>query len=96
MNLTISLTPAEEAKLLAKAREAGTTPEEIVRQAIKPVLASIPEQVPPVKAPKQSLLGIWAQFGPGPSEEEIDQSRAEMTRHLADQAQDVEELEKPA
>ena len=78
MNLTLPLTPAEEANLLAKARAAGTTPEQVVRQAIEPILASIPEQAPPVKTAKKSLLGIWSQFGPGPSEEEIDQSRAEM------------------
>ena len=78
MNLTLPLTPAEEAKLLAKAREAGTTPEQVVRQAIEPILASIPEHVPPVKTAKKSLLGVWSQYGPGPSEEEIDQNRAEM------------------
>ena len=77
MNLTLPLTPAEEARLLAKAREAGTTPEQVVRQAIEPILASIPD-VPPVKTAKKSLLGIWSQYGPGPSEEEIDQNRAEM------------------
>lgn len=78
MNLTLPLTPVEEAKLLAKAREAGTTPEQVVRQAIEPILGSIPEHVPPVKTAKKSLLGIWSQYGPGPSEEEIDQNRAEM------------------
>jgi hypothetical protein len=78
MNLTIPLPPAEEAKLLAKARAAGSTPELIVRQAIEPILASIPEQVPPVKTEKKSLLGIWAHYGPGPSGDELDQSRAEM------------------
>lgn len=78
MNLTLLLTPAEEAKLLAKARELGTTPERVVRRAIEPILASDSEQVPPQKTPKTSLLGIWAQYGPGPSEQEIDQSRADM------------------
>jgi hypothetical protein len=78
MNLTVSLTPAEEAKLLAKARSEGTTPEQVVRRAIEPILASVPEELSSVKAPKKSLLGIWAQYGPGPSAEEIDQSRAEM------------------
>jgi PIN domain nuclease of toxin-antitoxin system len=63
MNLTLPLTPAEEAKLLAKAREAGATPEQVVRQAIEPILASIPEHVPPVKTAKKSLLGIWSQSG---------------------------------
>ncbi len=77
MNLTLPLTPAEEAKLLEKARVLGTTPEHVVRQAIEPILASSSEQ-PPSKTPKKSLLGIWAQYGSGPSEEDIEQNRADM------------------
>jgi hypothetical protein len=45
MKLTLPLTPAEEAKLLAKARSEGTTPEHLVRQAINPILASVPDEV---------------------------------------------------
>jgi hypothetical protein len=78
MNLTVPLTPAEEAKLLAKARAEGITPEQVVRQAIEPILATVPEEVSQAKAQKESLLGIWAHYGPGPSAEEIDQNRAEM------------------
>ncbi len=44
MNLTLSLTPAEEAKLLAKARVEGTTPERLVRQAIDPLLQTAPAE----------------------------------------------------
>jgi len=54
------------------------TPEEVIRRAIEPILASVPEQVLTVKTPKQSLIGIWAEFGPGLSEEEIDRNPAEM------------------
>ncbi len=78
MNLTLLLTPAEEAKLLAKARANATTPEQVVRQAIEPIIAAAAEQGSPVTTPKKSLLGIWAQFGSGPSDEEIDQNRTEM------------------
>ncbi len=78
MNLTLPLTPAEEAKLLAIAQAEGTTPEQVVRQAIEPILNSVREEISPPKAPKKSLLGIWSQYGPGPSEEEIDQNRTEM------------------
>lgn len=45
MKLTLPLTPAEEAKLLAKARSEGTTPERLVRQAMNPILASVPAEV---------------------------------------------------
>jgi hypothetical protein len=72
------LTPAEAAKLLAKARASATTPEQVVRQAIEPIIAVAAEQDSSVKTPKRSLLGVWAQYGPGPSEDEIDQNRAEM------------------
>ena len=78
MNLSLLLTPAEEAKLLARAWAEGTTPEQVVRQAIEPILASVPQGAPPAQIPKESLLGIWAQYGPGPSEEEINRNRTEM------------------
>ena len=77
MNLTLSLTPAEEEKLRAKARALGTTIEQMVREAIEPILASVPEAILAAPPPRKSLLGIWSQYGPGPSEEEIDQNRAE-------------------
>jgi hypothetical protein len=44
MNLTLPLTPAEEAILLAKARSEGTTPERLVLQAIEPFLTAMPEE----------------------------------------------------
>ncbi len=45
MNLTLELTAAEEAKLFARARAEGTTPEHLVRQAIDPLLESMPDQL---------------------------------------------------
>ena len=78
MNLILPLTDSERAKLLAKAKAEGTTPERVVRQAIEPILASVPDEAVLAEKPKKSLLGIWAQYGSGPSEEEIDQDRAEM------------------
>ena len=56
----------------------GTTPEQVVRRAIEPILASGSEQAAPSEEPRKSLLGSWAQYGPGPSEQEIDENRAEM------------------
>ena len=44
MNLSLPLTPAEESKLLAKARSAGTTPEHLVRKAIDPILTSASDE----------------------------------------------------
>jgi hypothetical protein len=44
MTLRLQLTSAEEAKLMAKARSEGTTLEDLVRQAIDPLLASVPDE----------------------------------------------------
>ena len=38
MTLTIPLTPDEETRLIEKAKAEGLTPEEVVRQAIQPIL----------------------------------------------------------
>jgi hypothetical protein len=78
MNLTLALTPAEEEKLREKARAEGTTPEQVVRQAIEPILASVADEPDTTKRPKKSLLGILAKYGPAPTEEEIDENRKEI------------------
>jgi hypothetical protein len=43
MNLTLPLTPSEEARLIDQARARGTTPEHLVRQAIEPLVVIEPE-----------------------------------------------------
>jgi hypothetical protein len=45
MNLTLPLTPDEEARLLSKARTEGTTPERIIREAIQPILEAVDESL---------------------------------------------------
>ena len=77
MTLLLPLTESEEAKLLAKAHAQGTTLEQIVHDAIAPILTST-EEAPASRLPKKSQLGIWSQYGPGPTAEDIDQNRAEM------------------
>lgn len=52
MNLTLPLTPAEESKLLAKARSEGTTPESLIRKAIDPILSSVDDS--PVRSPQMT------------------------------------------
>jgi hypothetical protein len=47
------------------------TADELVRDTIDEIL----EQ--PLK-PCKSAYGLWAKYGPGPSEEEIDENRREM------------------
>jgi hypothetical protein len=77
MSVSLLLSDAEEAVLRARARAEGTTAEEIVRNAIAPLLADDGASIAGLPQPT-SLLGLWKEFGPGPSEEEIDENRAEM------------------
>jgi len=62
---------------LAGTKARGTTPEALVRNALKPIIAAS-DPSPEVSKPKVSLLGVWARYGPGPTEEDIDENRAEM------------------
>jgi hypothetical protein len=78
MSLTLSLSEIEEAKLRARAREKGTTVEELIRSAIAPMLSNSSDATRFSTKPSESLLGLWAEFGPGPSAEEIDENRADM------------------
>jgi len=77
MNITLPLEPQEEARLLAAAQAKGLSPDAFVREALEKVLA----ESPPLPAkPKKSAYGLLAKYGPGPTEEEIDQNRREMFR----------------
>jgi len=78
MTLILPLTPAEEERLRAKARAEGTTPEQVVRQAIEPILASVPDELTSTKQPKKSLLGMLSKYGPAPTDQDIDENRKEM------------------
>ena len=75
MNLTLSLEPQKEAKLLEMARQKGVSADALVREAIERMLATFPEQ--PMK-PLKSAYGLLEKYGPGPSDEEIEENRREM------------------
>jgi hypothetical protein len=77
MTITLPLEPQKEAKLIALAQEKGLSADELVREAIDKILAEAPEPASR-KEPTRSLRGLLAKYGPGPTEEEIDQNRAEM------------------
>jgi hypothetical protein len=77
MNITLPLEPQEEARLLAAAQAKGLSPDAFVREALDKVLAETPSQP---ATPKKSAYGLLAKYGPGPTEEEIDQNRREMFR----------------
>lgn len=61
MTLTIPLTPDEERKLIETAKAEGLTPEEIVRQAIQPVLLATPVESRRAKA---AAIRKWADSFP--------------------------------
>ncbi len=75
MTITLPLQPQQEAKLIALAQAKGLSPDALVREAIDKILAAVPDQ--PVK-PKKSAYGLLEKYGPGPTEEEIDENRREM------------------
>jgi hypothetical protein len=77
MTITLPLEPQEEARLKAAAQAKGLSPDAFVREALDKVLAEAAAQ--PVM-PKKSAYGLLAKYGPGPTEEEIDENRREMFR----------------
>jgi hypothetical protein len=81
MTITLPLEPQKEAKLIALAHEKGMTADELVRETIDKILANVPDQ--PLK-PRKSAYGLWAKYGPGPTEEEIDENRREMLHGFAE------------
>jgi hypothetical protein len=78
MVFRLSLTAAEEAKLLEKAEAAGLTPEALVKHALGLIINGVPDQPRASRRRRKSMLGILANYGPAPSAEEIDENRKEM------------------
>jgi plasmid stability protein len=80
MNLIIELPDDLEAALKAKAMSQGVSlagfTRHVLEEAVKPAKAQEPK-------PKKSGYGLLAKYGPGPSEEEIDENRQEMFRGFA-------------
>lgn len=82
MNLIVSLSESEEAKLFAKAQAEGTTPEGLVRRAIQPILDSTQDAPAAIRKPKKSSLGALAHLGEAPSAEDISAMRKEAFKSL--------------
>jgi len=77
MTITLPLEPQEEARLMAAAQAKGLSPDAFVREALDKILAEA--AAAPAK-PKKSAYGLLAKYGPGPTEEEINENRREMFR----------------
>lgn len=81
MNLNIEIPDSLEAALKAKAHEQGVNASGYARQVLERALSENAAQKP---TPKKSAFGLLAQYGPGPSAEEIDENRREMFRGFAE------------
>jgi plasmid stability protein len=80
MNLTIELPDDLEAALKARAMAQGVTLAGLTRQVLEEAVK--PPEAQKLK-PKKSGYGLLAKYGPGPSEQEIDENRREMFRGFA-------------
>ena len=76
--MDIQFQPQEEARLIAIARARGLSADALVREALAEILTEPAGATRTAKEPTRSLRGILAKYGPAPSDEEIDQNRAEM------------------
>ncbi len=76
--MLVPMTDVEEAVLIARARARGTTPEALLRAAIETILENGALPVSSKRTPLKSYYGALAKYGPAPSAEDIDESRAEM------------------
>lgn len=81
MTITLPLEPNKEARLVALARQRGVSADELVREAIDKMLDTAPDQI---GKPKKSAFGLLEQYGPGPTEQEIDENRREMFHGFAE------------
>lgn len=77
MNLNIEIPDALAPALKAKANQQGISASGYVRQVVEKALR---EDAARPQKPKKSALGLLAEYGPGPSAEEIDENRREMFR----------------
>lgn len=81
MTLTIDISEDLEAALKAQAQARGITATGYARQVLEEALSRGTGQS---LKPRKSAYGLLAEYGPGPSEEEIDQNRREMFRGFAE------------
>ena len=84
MNVTIDLSEQNAAALEAQARAAHMPPESYLSKIVARALHSQPPGETPEQSagqplkPRKSAYGLLAKYGPGPTEEEIDENRREM------------------
>jgi hypothetical protein len=77
MNVTIDLSERNAAALEAQARAAHMPPERYLSKIVARALQGDQPAEQQLK-PKKSAYGLLAKYGPGPTEEEIDENRREI------------------
>ncbi len=77
MHVTIDLSEQNASALEAQARAAHMLPERYLSKIVARALHGGEPAEQPLK-PKKSAYGLLAQYGPGPTEDEIDENRIEM------------------
>jgi hypothetical protein len=82
MDLKIEIADDIGAALNAQAQAEGLSPDCYVRRMIE---MSVGREIKPdnLGQPFETGYGIWAKYGPAPSDEEIDENRREMFRNFA-------------
>jgi hypothetical protein len=83
MKLTIELPEDLGAALQAKAQERGVSPAEWTRHLLQEAIQLEHTQKP---KPKKSGYGLLAKYGPGPTDEDIEENRREMFGGFAQDA----------
>jgi len=85
VNVTIDLSEQSAAALEAQARAAHMPTESYLSKIVARALHDDQSAEQPLK-PRKSAYGLLARYGPGPTEEEIDQNRREMFSGFAELA----------
>jgi hypothetical protein len=85
MALILELAPELEARLAEKAQSLGLSLNAFAVRTLSQAAEGEPAAAVRSR-PYRSLYGALARYGPGPTEEDIDQSRAEMLRNFGDDA----------
>lgn len=81
--MTVTIELPDELGAALKAQAQGVSVAGFTRRALEEAVQRGGRQN---LKPKKSAYGLLAQYGPGPSEEEIDESRREMFRGFAQDA----------
>jgi hypothetical protein len=81
--MTIELPTELEVAIKVRADACGIAPDTFVREVLKQALVQgRPEEAAPV--PFKSSYGMLAKYGPAPTDEEMEENRAEMLRNFSE------------